>query len=165
MVSMQHRLLVGLTLSLACTAGMAQVTNPIDSAACRRTLDTLEARESAAAAERASSAARAAVALARRQAALACLGGPDIAASTPQRAAPPPVLVTPSAVTPRPPAAAAPSPRPPPAPRAPAPPVTIGACDATGCWASDGTRLQRAGPNLLGPRGVCTTSGPFVQCP
>jgi hypothetical protein len=41
----------------------------------------------------------------------------------------------------------------------------LNACDATGCWASDGTRLLRAGPNLIGPRGICTTSGPFVQCP
>jgi hypothetical protein len=162
---MQRHLLVGLTVSMACATVTAQGANPIDSASCRRALDTLDAREGAAAADRANGAARAAVTPARRQAALACLGGPDIAASTPQRAAPSPVPVTPSAVTPRPPAAPAPSPRPPPAPRAPAPPVTIGACDATGCWASDGTRLQRAGPNLVGPRGVCTTSGPFVQCP
>jgi hypothetical protein len=159
---MPRRLLANLTLSLACTAGAAQVVNPIDSTACRRALD---ARESAAAAERSSAAARGAVAVARRQAALACLGGPDVAASAPLRASPAPVLDTPSAVQPSLPAPASPSSRAPPTPRAPAPPLTISACDATGCWASDGTRLQRAGPNLLGPRGVCTTSGPFVQCP
>ena len=33
-------------------------------------------------------------------------------------------------------------------------------------WASDGSRLQRAGPDtLLGPRGMCTTSGSVLLCP
>lgn len=48
----------------------------------------------------------------------------------------------------------------------PTPPVTITACDPTGCWASDGTRLQRTGPQqLLGPRGPCVPQGPFLSCP
>lgn len=71
----------------------------------------------------------------------------------------PPAHTVPAAPRATPTAVPAPAPRPAP------PPLTISACDATGCWASDGTRLQRAGPNLLGPTGVCTTSGPFVQCP
>lgn len=52
----------------------------------------------------------------------------------------------------------------PPTPRA-APSPFISACDASGCWASDGTRLNRAGPVLLGPRGVCTQAGTLLQCP
>jgi hypothetical protein len=162
---MQRHLAVALVLCLAGGAAGAQDGNPIDSAACRRAVDTLAAREAAAASDRTSAAARGAVTAAQRQAALACLGGPDVAASTPRRAAPPPVLGTPSAMPPRPPATPPPAPRALPSPRATAPPLTLNACDATGCWASDGTRLQRAGPNLLGPRGICTTSGPFVQCP
>jgi len=36
---------------------------------------------------------------------------------------------------------------------------------AVGCWASDGTRVDRFGPNLGGRRGVCTLSGAVLQCP
>jgi hypothetical protein len=32
------------------------------------------------------------------------------------------------------------------------------ACDATGCWASDGSNLLRAGPSLLGLRSVQGTT-------
>jgi hypothetical protein len=165
--SMQRHLALALALWLASAPAGAQDANPIDSAACRRAVDTLTAREAAAASDRASTAARGAVTAAQRQAALACLGGPDVAASTPQRASPAPLLGTPAAVLPRLPVTPPPPPAPRalPAPRAAPPPLTLNACDATGCWASDGTRLQRAGPNLLGPRGICTTSGPFVQCP
>jgi hypothetical protein len=38
-------------------------------------------------------------------------------------------------------------------------------CDIGGCWTSDGTRLQRAGPDLVGPRGVCTVQGALAFCP
>jgi hypothetical protein len=48
----------------------------------------------------------------------------------------------------------------------PTPPlVSITSCDANGCWASDGTRLQRFGSQLLGPRGVCSRVGAVVHCP
>jgi hypothetical protein len=163
-----HRmgLIAVLSLATAAAPAFAQSGSPLDSPACRRALDTLDVRESAAAQERGNAAARAAVETARRQAASACLGVADSAASAPQRAAPAPVVVTPSAAQPRLPAPARPATAPTPSPpRATAPPVTLNACDATGCWASDGTRLLRAGPNLIGPRGICTTSGPFVQCP
>jgi hypothetical protein len=50
------------------------------------------------------------------------------------------------------------------APRAPPAPLTVGACDPGGCWASDGSRLQRVGPQLLGPRGFCTQQGAFLHC-
>jgi hypothetical protein len=45
------------------------------------------------------------------------------------------------------------------------PPAGIAACDATGCWTSDGRRLQRTGPVLLGPRGFCTLNGTLLSCP
>ena len=38
-------------------------------------------------------------------------------------------------------------------------------CDALGCWASDGTRLQQQGSNLLGPRGYYTWQGSVLNCP
>ena len=56
-------------------------------------------------------------------------------------------------------------------PAAPLPPVAIPrasvitACDAGGCWDSDGARLQRSGPNLMGPRGPCTPHGTLFNCP
>ncbi len=54
---------------------------------------------------------------------------------------------------------------------APSAPVTqrpllsITSCDANGCWSSDGTRLQRFGSQLLGPRGFCNVQGSVVNCP
>jgi len=42
---------------------------------------------------------------------------------------------------------------------------SITSCDAAGCWASDGTRLQRMGPSLVGPQGVCNVSGNVASCP
>jgi hypothetical protein len=61
------------------------------------------------------------------------------------------------------------SPLPPTAPVVPlqqvAPPPVVTSCDAGGCWSSDGTRLNRVGPNLMGPGGVCTVTGKMVQCP
>jgi hypothetical protein len=53
----------------------------------------------------------------------------------------------------------------------PAPPVaidrpsTVTTCDPGGCWTNDGNRLQRLGPNLVGPKGVCTVQGAIVSCP
>jgi hypothetical protein len=130
--------------------------------ACRLALEQLKAREAAAATER--NAARGRLDAARRRAATACLGGPDRPASAPARAGQSPAAV-PRAVAPAP----LPLPRadalPAAPPRPSSTPLTVTACDATGCWTSEGTRLLRAGPNLLGPTGVCTTSGPFVQCP
>jgi hypothetical protein len=45
------------------------------------------------------------------------------------------------------------------------PPPVVTSCDAGGCWSSDGTRLNRVGPNLMGPGGVCTVTGKMVHCP
>jgi hypothetical protein len=113
-----------------------------------------------------SPAADASLEAARRRAALACLRS---------RTDPPaprqPIVRSPTAVEPLDvPRAAAPlpslrAPSPPPAP-APGPrPRFITSCDAVGCWADDGSRLQRAGPNLRGPRGVCTRQGTLLTCP
>jgi hypothetical protein len=52
---------------------------------------------------------------------------------------------------------------PPPAPIQ-RPPVIV-SCDAGGCWDSNGTRLNRAGPVLVGPGGPCLATGNVVQCP
>jgi hypothetical protein len=163
---MLRHLSVSMLLAVHAGAGLAQGNALLDAPPCRRAMDRLQARESAAAEDRGNAALRSALAAARRAAALACLGGPDTPASAPLHAAQPTTATGVSSarsspVTPR---AAVP----PPAPRlpVPAPPATLTACDATGCWTSDGTRLQRVGPGtLLGPHGFCTTSGNFVQCP
>ncbi len=64
--------------------------------------------------------------------------------------------VVPSMVSPTgAPAAASAAPRPP----------TISSCDPSGCWDSNGTRLNQVGPILQGPRGFCTVQGNFVYCP
>lgn len=157
-----------LVLLAVSSSGLAQGGASLDTPACRKALDVLDAREAAAARER-SPATRALLEAARKQATTACLRGADAPASAPPRSpAQAPAVAVPSAA-----ASAAstkarvpmPVPTPPPVAR-PAPPVTLGACDATGCWTSDGTRLQRAGPDmLLGPRGICTVSGAVVQCP
>jgi hypothetical protein len=53
----------------------------------------------------------------------------------------------------------------------PAPPVETGkpaaltTCDAGGCWDSEGRRLDRSGPILVGPRGGCTVQAGVVHCP
>lgn len=136
--------------------GAAQARDPLASAECllaRRQLDvvlgaaTENGHENAAEFERA-----------RQRTALACLGqakGPGIRA-------PQAVIVVPPTVTAVP---------PPPPIVAPLPPVTvprlsvITLCDPGGCWDSDGTRLHRAGPNLMGPRGLCTVHGNVLNCP
>jgi hypothetical protein len=154
-------------LALVSSTGTAQDAGALlDAPPCRRALQELEAREAAAAQER--NAAKAALEAARRQAATACLGGRDSAASAPPRAAQPAATLgaPPGAATtiapPRRPGVTAVPPAP---PRPAAPPVTVTACDPSGCWASDGSRLQRVGPNLLGPTGFCTTSGNQLHCP
>jgi hypothetical protein len=140
-----------LLAALASEAGATQERALLDAPACRRAMDNLDAREAAAARDRH---ARPALQAAQRQAAAACLGGRD-AASAPRRGAQPPATVTPSRSA---------TPLPTPLAR-PAAALTVTACDATGCWASDGSRLQRAGPNLLGPGGqTCSTSGALLHC-
>jgi hypothetical protein len=44
-------------------------------------------------------------------------------------------------------------------------PYAVTSCDPGGCWANDGSRLNRVGTNLWGKRGVCTLQGTLLQCP
>jgi len=43
--------------------------------------------------------------------------------------------------------------------------AVVTACDAGGCWDSEGRRLERAGPLLLGPQGACTLQGALLNRP
>lgn len=145
-------------------AAGAQDDDPLQSPACRRALEVLDAQQrERPATEGAASApaSRARLQVLRREASVACLGtAPDRA---PQRAR----LQTPIEVAPPAPAPAARRPAtaaPPAVPRVAAPAV-ITSCDANGCWASDGSRLQRMGPDLVGPRGVCSVQGAVLNCP
>lgn len=97
---------------------------------------------------------------ARRRTTLACLGQANSSVTAPHSSQP--VIVVPPIV------AAAP---PLPVIAAPPPPVkvvrpsVISSCDAGGCWDSEGVRLHRLGPNLMGPRGLCTAQGNLFTCP
>ncbi len=107
----------------------------------------------------------------RRQAAKACLARRADPATLPSErlVRPPPVTTQPVAVAP----ASSPATTAAIARAAPLAPPTapagkayaITSCDAGGCWANDGSRLNRVGPNLWGPRGICTVQGSLVQCP
>lgn len=159
---------LGMTLAmlLASSAAPAQV-DPLRAPACLAALEALGRAEDAAAAAKASGSPPAgpgsALAAARRRVGAVCLGSADL---TPQPAR----VRQPMAVESSLPLPASPL-RPPgspgaPLPAAPARPlVTISGCDPAGCWASDGTRLQRQGQLLLGPRGYCTTLGTVLTCP
>lgn len=98
----------------------------------------------------------------QKAAARACLGADDNAPPASTRAQPP-ISVPRIAVPALPPAAAGVARGPAPVQQPPL--LSITACDAAGCWASDGTLLQQHGPNLLGPRGFCTRQGTVLNCP
>lgn len=170
---MMHLHLIVVAGALAANLALAQARETRPSADCELALESLRAREAAVlAARRAAEQPGDRYRLApdtqlenlRRRAARACVGGLGDAPPS-GRLAQPPVDVAPIAL---------PQPAPrrvlPAAPVAPplkqtAPPVTITACDPTGCWASDGSRLPRMGTNLLGPRGLCSVQGTLLNCP
>jgi hypothetical protein len=165
---MRH-VLCALIAGMAALAGAAQEAGPPASAACRDALAALQAREAQAMAAR--DAGRPtedllkSLAPLRRQAARACLGGRGDPPPPSQQPATPAFTVAPAAARPP-----VPPPSPPaapmiPAPQRPAAPAMVTNCDPSGCWASDGSRLQRLGPNLVGPRGVCTQQGVLLHCP
>ena len=165
---MPVRLIVPLFLSLATFAAFAQRGDPLLAPECTNALKALAATEDLVIASRPGSAPipgplPAPLLERRKAAARACLGTED---ATPPAGAriqwPTPA---PSPARPAAPAARAPNDHAAPAPIRQAPLVTITGCDALGCWASDGTRLQQQGPNLLGPRGFCFRQGPFLTCP
>lgn len=143
------------TLALLSLPLAALGVDPLKSPECGRSIAALEAA-------RAVPGRSAEIEALRRQATLACLGGSG-EPTRPRPAARPPVVVAPPVVDvpAPPPAAAAPAPPPPEIERAP----VITSCDAAGCWTSDGTRLNRSGPILIGPGGACVTSGHVVRCP
>ena len=164
-------------------AASAAPGDPLESDACRRALAELNSEEAAVAeTSRASGGVSAndrrlvdaRLAPARRQAARACLArhADPASPSSPPLVRPSPVTAAPLGVAP----ASGPTPisgattasarAAPPAPPPPADtPYGITSCDAGGCWANDGSRLNRIGPTLWGPRGVCTVQGSLVQCP
>jgi hypothetical protein len=158
-------------LALAALSALAQDGAAPPAGDCARALQSLRADEDAAAQARRAGESTHHAALQRLQAqreraAQACLQGrADAPVPAPQRPAVPPMSVPPLAypapVVPRP----APVPTLPVPPARAAAPTSITSCDALGCWASDGTRLQRAGPGLLGPRGFCSAPGGLLSCP
>ena len=188
-----HRALFGSVTILALLQGAFAAAgppptagDPLHSAECRSALQALQVEESAVGpasrvASPAASAPRAAdgtrvdsptrprspkLATARRQAAAACLAGRADPPALPQRLAQPAIAVPP-VTEPRPPVPSAMRPGTAlPSPALPVPgPTTVLSCDIGGCWANDGSRLNRVGPTLWGPRGACTVQGTLLQCP
>jgi hypothetical protein len=162
---MRH-LATTLAILLASSAASGQV-DPLRSPGCLAALEALGKAEDAAVAAKAAGSPPggpgSALAAARRGVGVACLGSADLSppparvrqplaveSSAPQQA----VIARPQGSS----GAAAPA-----VPTRPL--VTLGACDTAGCWASDGTRVQRQGPLLLGLRGYCTVLGAVLTCP
>jgi hypothetical protein len=145
-----------LLLSLNATA-QAQRPDPLKSPACGQAVEALEQA-------RAQASDKGAIEELRKHAAQVCLGQSE-QTRAPVRAPYPPVAVAPPAIhPPRAPAPQATVPQPPRPPAIQRPPI-ITACDAAGCWDSNGNRLNRAGPTLLGPNGVCTQVAGVLSCP
>ena len=155
--------------------------DPLESAECQRALAALSSEEAAVAESSHASGALSAndlrlidarLAPTRRRAARACLARRTDPASLPAErlVRPPPLVAAPLAVSPAAsqPATAATTARVAPLvpPAAPAEkPYAITSCDSSGCWANDGSRLNRVGPNLWSPRGICTVQGSLLQFP
>lgn len=177
-----RRTLVALATALVCSAGAAPWSvaqtaggSTIHSPACQKALAEVQAQEAIVLNARGVRAPASAPAgktpdqllAMRERAARICLGpgtsGPSPSQHTVQQpitvpsAAPPQSMMVPSAP--------APTTTTPVAPQRNDPLLTIVGCDASSCWTSDGTRLQKSGPNLIGPRGVCTMQGPVLRCP
>jgi len=154
-----------LLAALAAPVGMAQEDRRPVSAECRQALDALEAQEAAALAAQDRREAVKQVQALRRRAARACLGGSgEPPPLTSRFVQPAPGVVPPSAQRPPAPPRAMPA-APPPMPAPQRPPPVITACDAAGCWTSDGSRVDRQGPLLFGPHGLCTLQGVTLHCP
>ena len=162
----------------ATTPPAADAADPMNSAACQGARQRLDAALGAAVANRDANAA--ALDTARKQAQQICLGRET--RSTRGLRPPQPVTAVPPTTAPVGPSATVPPARPSPVPRqaiapppavvAPAPPpvaiprpTVITGCDPGGCWDSNGTRLPRTGPNLMGPSGLCSVQGNFAYCP
>lgn len=150
--------------ALVCVlASQAQAADLLDSPECHAARERLDVAEAAAVRGLVD---KAALGKARERTALACFGRPP---DQPQgERAPQPVRAVPPITGPVPPM----PPRPATPPGAePLPPVVvprapvITTCDPAGCWDSNGNRLNRVGPDLIGPRGPCTVQGNLANCP
>ncbi len=166
--------LLALAAALATSAMAAPSNDRLQTAGCVNAMSALHDVEDAVAtsaksgkgAGAADSLVIAKLAELKRVAARTCLGGDGTLTPLPQHVGQqpisvPPVVVSPNTSGPRVPANT--SPLMPPVSVAPL--RSIASCDSVGCWASDGTRLQRFGPNLLGPKGFCTVQGSVLNCP
>ncbi|CAN5453592.1 hypothetical protein BH11PSE7_BH11PSE7_24750 [soil metagenome] len=160
-----HRLFTLFVLTAAATGALPATPAPdlMDSAQCKSARQLFDAAFDAAKDRAPEAVAR--LDEARVRAAQACFGAASARPSGGR--SPGPTIVTPQA-------AVLPRNRmlsPPPVTATPAPPVpiqrppTLGNCDPGGCWGTDGTRLNRVGPELNGPRGACVVQGTFVNCP
>jgi len=186
MRGLAHVLVAALVIGERAFAAAAGSGDPLHAPECERVLAALDAVEESASAPlgrgarsvprvaasgaggQAAPAIDQRLAAARRDVARQCLA----AREDPPRAgrlAEPPIEVPPVAGAR---AAAPPSTPPTPPTTMPArlpplqPPVVITTCDTGGCWTSDGQRLPRLGPTLLGPRGhACSVVGAVVHCP
>lgn len=160
-----HVLIIVAAASAHCPA---RASDLLHSPECSRALIALAAEEDAIIARRKAASVQGPASAPRlqslrRAAATACLGeeraGPPVPTVRPPPSAPgatmPPM---PSGTAPRPSSTAL-------APVPQKPLLSITNCDANGCWASDGTRLQRQGTSLIGPRGYCSQVGTVLTCP
>jgi len=152
-------LLLATTACLAASPRADQPVDPLHTPECLHARQALEAADASSAV--ASSLRMKAL---RSDVARLCLHS-SLDAARPQRQLQAPLSVPPVAA--RPAASARPAAPPGVNPPAVAPPPlrSVTSCDATGCWANDGTRLQRVGPDLVGPRGVCQQNGAVLACP
>lgn len=159
---MRRRAAVGQVLALAAAAlAHAQSADPLHSRECDAARAGLESALDAAAQKSAGSQER--LAAARKDAMAACLGRES---GTRERSgAPEPAIVAPPPVTQMPRPLSPPATVAAPVPPAYTPPAVVTTCDSTGCWDSNGRRINRLGPMLVGPRGACTVVGGTVQCP
>ena len=163
-----------MTVVLAGSAGLAQQADPLKSVECAKALGVLQAQEDLALASppaggtsewRDRRAVQDRQGALRRQAAVACLGGHPGLHPPSQRFAQPPITVAPIAVIPPVQRPAVPASPVVPLPQRIGPAPTVVSCDPLGCWTSEGSRLPRVGPSLLGPNGLCSVQGPLLSCP
>lgn len=153
---------------------VATAGDPLHSAGCVSAMSALHDVEAAvAAAAKSGKGAHAAdarvltkLAELKRDAARTCLGGDGSLSREPQHVGQKPITAAPVAMPPR-----TSGPRLPAHASSTLPPVSVAplksitSCDAVGCWVSDGTRLQKVGPGLLGPTGFCSVQGSVLSCP
>ena len=155
-----------------CVAGAVGAADALRSETCLAALGRLDAQEarqaSAPAGDGKPTRPSKALQLAQQAVAAACLGVAEGATAAPRQAQPVPLpprapaaapavvpqLAVPSTAAPLPPIVV------------PPPPPFVTACDATGCWSSDGRRLDRVGPDTyFRDRQLCTARGGLLYCP